>query len=91
MKRLFLGTQTFDLVTLILNFDLVLKNFNLGYIFWTKCVKALILEMENLYEDTFLLVPRFFTLFLNFDLVLKNFNLGYIFWTMGDKILIFYI
>jgi hypothetical protein len=35
MKRLFFGTQIFYLVTLILNFDLVLQNFNLGYIFWT--------------------------------------------------------
>ena len=45
-KDLSYGTKTFDLnVTLILNFDLVLKNFNLGYIFWTKFVKALIHEI----------------------------------------------
>jgi hypothetical protein len=30
-------------VTFILNFDLVLKNFSMDYIFWTKCVGALIL------------------------------------------------
>jgi hypothetical protein len=33
------------LLTLILNFDLVLKNFNLGYIFLTICTRALILEV----------------------------------------------
>jgi hypothetical protein len=33
MKRSSYGTKTFDFVTLILNFDEVLKNFNLGYIF----------------------------------------------------------
>jgi hypothetical protein len=53
MKRPFILYQDFwpcdlDLehVTLILNFDLVLKNCNLGYIFWTKCVGALILEIQ---------------------------------------------
>jgi hypothetical protein len=33
------------LLTLILNFDLVLKNFNLNDIFGTKCVRALIVEI----------------------------------------------
>jgi hypothetical protein len=32
-RDLSFGTKTFDLGTLILNFDLVLKNFNLGYVF----------------------------------------------------------
>jgi hypothetical protein len=41
------------LLTLILNFDLVLKHFNLDYIFWTKCFRALILEILIQYEDTF--------------------------------------
>jgi hypothetical protein len=39
------ATKTFDLITLILNFDLVLKNFNLDYIFWTKSIRALILDI----------------------------------------------
>jgi hypothetical protein len=43
------GFDTWDLlvprlVTLKLNFDLVLKNFNLGYIVWTKCVGFLYLR-----------------------------------------------
>jgi hypothetical protein len=85
------GTKTFDLMTLIMNFDLVVKNFNLSYIFWTKCTRALILDIEMHYEETFLLVPRRLTLWpwswtCDFDLEFwprfeKNFNLGYIFWT----------
>jgi hypothetical protein len=46
-------TKTFDLVTFILNFDLVLKNFNLSYIFWNKYIRAFILKIWMHYEDTF--------------------------------------
>jgi hypothetical protein len=35
------GTKTFHLVALILNFDLVLENFDLGYIYWTKCIRLI--------------------------------------------------
>jgi hypothetical protein len=50
-RDLSFGTKTVDIVTLILNlwlilnFDPVLKNINLGYIFGTRCVGALILEI----------------------------------------------
>jgi hypothetical protein len=44
-RNLSFGTKTFDLVTVTLNFELVLKNFDLDYIFWTRCVRALIFEV----------------------------------------------
>jgi hypothetical protein len=49
-----LVAKTFDLVAMILDFDLVLKKkFNLDYIFWTKCVRAI----DTLWRHPFL-VPR---------------------------------
>jgi hypothetical protein len=74
------------LVTLILNFDLVLKNFNLGYIF-----EPNVLDIDALWRDLSFGTKTFDLVTFNFDLVLKNFNLRYIFWTMGDRILIIHI
>jgi hypothetical protein len=61
-------------VTLILNFDLALKKFNLGYIFSTKCAMALIHEIWMDDEKTFFGTTTFdlVILILNFDLVLKK-------------------
>ena len=41
-----MGTKIFDLVTLTLTFDLLLKNFNLGHSFLTRRGKASILHMK---------------------------------------------
>jgi hypothetical protein len=82
MKKPFFGTKSFDLVTLILNFGLVLKNFNLDYIFWTKCVKSSDKwDIHALWRDLSFDAKTFHFETLNFDLVLKSINLGYIFWT----------
>jgi hypothetical protein len=80
------GTKTFDLVTLTLNFDLVLKktliqNFNLDYIFWTKRVTALILGIHMHYEETFS-YKDFWPCDLDLELwpsFEKKYNLYYIF------------
>ena len=72
------GTVSFDLVTLTLKFDLLLKNFNLDHNFLTRSDRAFILHVYSLWQDlshgtvSFDLV----TLTLKFDLLLKNFNLG---------------
>jgi hypothetical protein len=82
-RDLFYGTTTYDFVTFILNFDLVLKNTNLGYIFWTKCTRALILKnIDAWWRDIYFGTKTFdlVTFILKFD-VLKNFNLDYIFLT----------
>jgi hypothetical protein len=77
------STKTVDLVTLILNFDLVLTNFNLDYIFWTKCVRAFdtgeidaLQRVLSIGTNTFDLV----TWILNFDPVLKTLT-----WTISFK------
>ena len=51
------GTIIFDLVTLTLKFDLLLKNFNLGYNFLTRRDKAFILNMCIPRDKTFHTVP----------------------------------
>ena len=47
----------FDLVTLTLKFDLLLKNFNLSYNFLTRRDRALILHMYIPCDKTFHMVP----------------------------------
>ena len=72
-------TNNFKIVTLILTFDLLLQELNLGYNFWTKRDKAFILQACILCEKTFVSVPIFFylvTLTLNFDLLLKKITLA---------------
>ena len=56
------GTIIFDLVTLTLKFDLLLKNFNLGYNFLIRSDWAFILHMCIACDKTFHMVPSFFTL-----------------------------
>ena len=55
------GTIIFDLVTLTLKFDLLLKNFNLGYNFKTRSDRAFILHMCVPCDKTFHMVPQFLT------------------------------
>ena len=52
----------FDLVTLTLKFDLLLKNFNLGHIFQTRSDRAFILHMCIPCDKTFQMVPYYLTL-----------------------------
>ena len=47
------GTIIFDLVTLTLNFVLLLKNFNLGHNFQTRRDRAVILHMCIPFDKTF--------------------------------------
>ena len=47
----------FDLVTLTLKFDLLLKNFNLGHKFQTKRDSAFVLHMCISGDNTFHIVP----------------------------------
>ena len=51
------GTKIFDLVTLTLKFDLLLKNFNLGHNFLTRSDRAFILHMCIACDKTFHMVP----------------------------------
>jgi hypothetical protein len=52
--------KMFYLVTLTLVFDLLLENFNLGYIFWLlgTCTGALTFHLIVLCEKTFSWVPK---------------------------------
>ena len=56
------GTITFDLMTLTLKFDLLLKNFNLGRNFLTRRDRAFILHMCIPCDRTFHMVPWYLTL-----------------------------
>ena len=56
------GTIFFYLVTLTLNFDLLLKNFNLGHNFLTRRDRAFILHICISCDKTFHMVPLFLTL-----------------------------
>ena len=51
------GTIDFDLVTLTLKFDLLLKNFNLGRNFQTRSDRAFILHVCIPDDKTFHMVP----------------------------------
>ena len=89
-----MGTKIFDLVTLTLMFDLLLKNFNLGHSFLTRRVRTFILHMYIPCDKTFPWVPIFFyllTLTLKFDLLLKNFNLGNSFLTRIGRVILFHM
>ena len=67
-----MGSKIFDLVTLTLKFDLLLKNFNLGHSFLARRGKAFIFHMYILCDKTFPWVPKFLTLTLKFDLLQKK-------------------
>ena len=51
------GTIIYDLVTLTLKFDWLLKNFNFGYNFLPRNDRALILHMRIPCDKTFHMVP----------------------------------
>ena len=56
-----MGTKIFDLVTLTLEFDLLLKNFNLGHSFLTRRGRAFIFHMYIPCDKAFPWVPKFLT------------------------------
>ena len=67
-----MDTKIFDLVTLTLKFDLLLKNFNLGHSFLTRRGRAFILHMYIPCNKTFSMRTKIFdlvTLTLKFDLL----------------------
>ena len=55
------STNIFDLVTLTVNFDLYLENFNLGHNFWTITGRAFIFLMCIPCDKTFSTVPKVLT------------------------------
>ena len=71
-------TKNFDLVTLTLTFDLLLKKLNLDHNFWTKSDWALILHISIPCDKTSLMIPIFFwpcDLDLDFDLLMEKLEL----------------
>ena len=91
-QDLYVNTNTLDLVTLSLEFDLLYENFNLGNHFWTVSTRVLIFHTSILCDKTILWLQTFFTLwpwpwslayFLNFNLATYN-N----FWTVSARALI---
>ena len=60
-QDLSMSTKIFDLVTLTLEFDLLLKNFNLGYSFFTRRGWAFIFHMCIPCSKTFNALPWFLT------------------------------
>ena len=73
-----MGTKMFDLVTLTLMFDPLIKNFNLGYNFQMVWTRMLIIHMS---VDLFMGTKIFdlVTLTLVFDLLVENSNLAVFF------------
>jgi hypothetical protein len=53
-----MGIKIFDLVTLTLVFDLLIKNFNLGYNFGMVCTRVSIFHMSVPCDKTFPGVPK---------------------------------
>ena len=81
------GTIIFDLVTLTLKFDLLLKNVYLGHNFHIRRDRAFILHMcISLWQDLShgTIIFDLVTLTLKFDLLLNNFNLSHNFQTRRD-------
>jgi hypothetical protein len=74
------------LVTLILVFELLIKNFKLGFIIWMVCTWALIFHMRVFSVGT----NRFDLVTLVFDLHFQTFNPAYsIYWIVCTTTLIF--
>ena len=84
-----------DPVTLTLEFELLFKNFNFAYNFWTVSSGALIFIKSIPCDKAF----QFFTLWpwlcrsvtLEFGLLFENLNLVYNFWTVNIRALIFHM
>jgi hypothetical protein len=70
-----MGTNRFNLVTLTLVFDLIIKNFNLGYNISMVSTRALIFHMSVHCDKTFPWAPNFNLVILTLVLIFENFNL----------------
>ena len=89
-----MGTKIFDLVTLTLTFDLLLKNFNLGHNFLTRRGRAFIFHIYIPCDKTFPWVPTFLTLWpwpWSLTYFKKNFNLGHSFLTKRGRAFILHM
>jgi hypothetical protein len=72
-------------VTLTLVLDLLIQNFNLGYIFWMVCTRTLIFHMSVCCDKTFQWVPTGETLTFT-----ENLNIGCIIWMVCVFTVIFH-
>ena len=89
-----MGTKMFDLVTLTLKFDLLLKNFNLSHCFLTRRGRAFIFHLYIPCDKTFPWVPKFLTSWpwpWSLTYFKKNFNLGHCFLTRRGRAFIFHL
>ena len=89
-----MGAIIFYPVTLTLEFDPFLKNFNLANNFWTVSPRALIFHMSILCDKTFPLVPLFFTLWpwtWSMTHFFKTLTLLNNFWSVSARALIFHM
>jgi hypothetical protein len=85
-----MGTKFFDHVTLTLMFDLLIKNFNLGYNFQMVCTRMYFMSVPC--DKIFSWVPKFLTLWpWCLTYFLKTFNLAYNVWMVCTRALIFHI
>ena len=60
-QHIYVGINNFDLVTLNLEFDLVVQNFKLGKNFWTVSARVLIFQMNIPYDNIFPLILNILT------------------------------
>jgi hypothetical protein len=84
-------TKTFDLMTCILNFGLVLKNFNWTISFEPYALELWYLRYRCIMKRPFFWYQDFWPCDLDLELwpsFEKNFNLGCIFWTISTRALI---
>ena len=81
MTRPFHRYQNFDLVTLTLKFDLLLKNFNIGNDFLKRRGRAFIFHICISCSKIFNAEPWFLT--LKIDLLFKKIDRDYDFWIRG--------
>ena len=95
-QNLSIDTKIIDLVTLTFEFDLLLKNFNIGNNFWMVSDRAFIFHIYIYIpcDKTFPLIPKFLTLWLGplrLTYFKKNFNQGYISLTIRAGALVFHM
>ena len=89
-----MGTTIFDIVTLTLTFDLLLKYFSLGHSFLTRRGRAFVLHMYIPCDKTCPWITQFLTLWpwpWSLTFFKKNFNLGHSFLTRRGRAFIFHI
>ena len=78
-------------VTLTLEFDPFLENFNLPNNFWTVSARSFTFYMSIPCDKTFPWLPLLLPLTFEFELYFVNFNLPNSFWTVSARSLIFHM